>query len=171
MSGFDWGWRTSREEGALERGDVFVRIFKVAIVAWVTKGSGAKSYQYLLSLALIVHAGNTKPARKDAHPLNMPPHLNMTVLLLYRISSRLSQALVTARFVVHSRYTYYKFRNSMVHRVLYNLTPASSRKRMHQVKNRITPPLILAEPHISICLTFKMARHHGGRESVCVSCI
>lgn len=44
------------------------------------------------------------------------------------------QALVTARFVVYSRHTYYKFRNSMVHMVLYNLTPASSRKRMHKVR-------------------------------------
>jgi len=34
---------------------------------------------------------------------------------------------------VYSRHTYYKFRNSMVHMVLYNLTPASSRKRMHKV--------------------------------------
>lgn len=40
---------------------------------------------------------------------------------------------MAARFVVYSRHTYYKFRNSMVHMVLYNLTPASSRKRMHKV--------------------------------------
>ncbi|CAB1108279.1 unnamed protein product [Ectocarpus sp. CCAP 1310/34] len=59
----------------------------------------------------------------------------MGILVVCRFERLLveEQALVTARFVVYSRHTYYKFRNSMVHMVLYNLTPASSRKRMHKV--------------------------------------
>ncbi|CAM9267702.1 unnamed protein product, partial [Hapterophycus canaliculatus] len=54
-------------------------------------------------------------------PRNIRPQLEL-----------LMQALVSARFVVYSRHTYYKFRNSMVHMVLYNLTPASSRQKMHK---------------------------------------
>ncbi|CAM9108718.1 unnamed protein product, partial [Ectocarpus sp. 8 AP-2014] len=61
-------------------------------------------------------------------PRNIRPQLD----LIIQARERCSSALVTARFVVYSRHTYYKFRNSMVHMVLYNLTPASSRKRMHK---------------------------------------
>lgn len=56
------------------------------------------------------------------------PNSGLTCLSLVTV-----QALVSARFVMYSRHAYYKFRNSMVHMVLYNLTPASSRKRMHKV--------------------------------------
>jgi predicted ATPase len=59
----------------------------------------------------------------------------LRTLLPPRVAEQLEllvQSLVSSRFAHHSRYDYYRFRNTLVHRMIYTLIPASARQQMHR---------------------------------------
>ncbi|CAM9936171.1 unnamed protein product, partial [Choristocarpus tenellus] len=71
------------------------------------------------------------------------------------------QALVTAKFLVYSRHSYYRFRSTMVHTVLYNLTPASSRKKIHKAVADYYMFKHADEPHYLSVITYHLIKAKG----------